>query len=66
MILPPHSLCRPLVCLDFASGRSPLGLALKYKVVGHSYVVYGPLLAGCASVMFEGKPVGTPDASAYV
>jgi propionyl-CoA synthetase len=34
-------------------------------VVGHSYIVYGPLLAGCTSVMYEGKPVGTPDAGAY-
>ncbi len=33
-------------------------------VVGHSYIVYGPLLAGCASIMYEGKPVGTPDAGA--
>ncbi|MEM8491040.1 MAG: AMP-binding protein [Pseudomonadota bacterium] len=30
-------------------------------VVGHSYIVYGPLLAGCTTVLFEGKPVGTPD-----
>ena len=34
-------------------------------VVGHSYMVYGPLVAGCATVMYEGKPVGTPDAGAY-
>ncbi|MEK6709021.1 MAG: propionyl-CoA synthetase [Nitrospinota bacterium] len=34
-------------------------------VVGHSYIVYGPLLHGCTSVLFEGKPVGTPDAGAY-
>jgi len=34
-------------------------------VVGHSYVVYAPLLAGCTSVMYEGKPVGTPDAGAF-
>ena len=33
-------------------------------VVGHSYIVYGPLLAGCTTVMFEGKPVRTPDAGA--
>ena len=31
-------------------------------VVGHSYIVYAPLLAGCTTVIFEGKPVGTPDA----
>ena len=34
-------------------------------VVGHSYICYAPLLAGNSSVMFEGKPVGTPDAAAY-
>jgi propionyl-CoA synthetase len=34
-------------------------------VVGHSYIVYAPLLAGATSVIYEGKPVGTPDASAY-
>ncbi|MFM9973144.1 MAG: propionyl-CoA synthetase [Beijerinckiaceae bacterium] len=34
-------------------------------VVGHSYIVYGPLLAGCTTIIYEGKPVGTPDASAY-
>ncbi len=34
-------------------------------VVGHSYIVYGPLLHGCASVLYEGKPIGTPDAGAF-
>jgi propionyl-CoA synthetase len=34
-------------------------------VVGHSYIVYAPLLAGCTSILFEGKPVGTPDAGTY-
>ena len=34
-------------------------------VVGHSYIVYGPLLAGATTVLYEGKPVGTPDAGAY-
>lgn len=34
-------------------------------VVGHSYIVYGPLLMGCTTVMFEGKPVGMPDAGAF-
>jgi len=34
-------------------------------VVGHSYIVYGPLLAGCTTVMYEGKPVGTPDPGAF-
>ncbi len=34
-------------------------------VVGHSYIVYGPLLAGCTTILFEGKPVGTPDAGVF-
>jgi len=34
-------------------------------VVGHSYIVYAPLLHGCTSVVYEGKPVGTPDAGAF-
>ena len=34
-------------------------------MVGHSYIVYAPLLYGCTTVLFEGKPVGTPDAGAY-
>jgi propionyl-CoA synthetase len=34
-------------------------------VVGHSYIAYGPLFLGATSVMFEGKPVGTPDPGAY-
>jgi propionyl-CoA synthetase len=33
--------------------------------VGHSYIVYGPLLHGCTSILYEGKPVGTPDAGAF-
>jgi propionyl-CoA synthetase len=33
-------------------------------VVGHSYIVYAPLLAGCTTMLYEGKPVGTPDAGA--
>jgi propionyl-CoA synthetase len=34
-------------------------------VVGHSYIVYAPLLAGATTILFEGKPVGTPDASTF-
>ncbi|MBF8775547.1 propionyl-CoA synthetase [Pseudomonas fulva] len=34
-------------------------------VVGHSLIVYGPLMCGCTSVFYEGKPIRTPDASAY-
>jgi propionyl-CoA synthetase len=33
--------------------------------VGHSYTVYGPLIHGCTTVLYEGKPVGTPDAGAF-
>ena len=33
--------------------------------VGHSYIVYGPLLTGCTTVLYEGKPVGTPDPGAF-
>ena len=34
-------------------------------VVGHSYIIYGPLLSGNTTVLYEGKPVGTPDAGAF-
>ena len=34
-------------------------------VVGHSYIVYGPLLKGCTTILFEGKPIGTPDAGVF-
>ncbi|HEV7634808.1 MAG TPA: AMP-binding protein, partial [Bradyrhizobium sp.] len=34
-------------------------------VVGHSYIIYGPLLHGATSIMYEGKPIGTPDAGAF-
>ncbi|MBX9739845.1 MAG: propionyl-CoA synthetase [Beijerinckiaceae bacterium] len=34
-------------------------------VVGHSYIVYGPLLHGATTVVYEGKPIGTPDAGAF-
>jgi propionyl-CoA synthetase len=34
-------------------------------VVGHSYIVYGPLLHGCTTILYEGKPVKTPDAGAF-
>jgi propionyl-CoA synthetase len=34
-------------------------------VVGHSYIVYAPLLYGCTTVLYEGKPVGTPDPGAF-
>ena len=34
-------------------------------VVGHSYIIYAPLFHGCSTVLFEGKPVGTPDAGTF-
>jgi len=34
-------------------------------IVGHSYIVYGPLLHGCTTVLFEGKPIGTPDSGVF-
>jgi propionyl-CoA synthetase len=34
-------------------------------VVGHSYIIYAPLFHGCTSILYEGKPVGTPDAGAF-
>ncbi|MDG1438811.1 MAG: propionyl-CoA synthetase [Emcibacteraceae bacterium] len=34
-------------------------------VVGHSYIVYAPLIRGCTTILYEGKPVGTPDAGAF-
>jgi propionyl-CoA synthetase len=34
-------------------------------VVGHSYIVYAPLLKGCTTIFYEGKPVGTPDPGAF-
>jgi len=34
-------------------------------VVGHSFIIYGPLVRGATTVLFEGKPVGTPDAGTF-
>ncbi|MEM1174746.1 MAG: propionyl-CoA synthetase [Pseudomonadota bacterium] len=34
-------------------------------VVGHSYIVYAPLISGCTTVLYEGKPIGTPDPGAF-
>lgn len=34
-------------------------------VVGHSYIIYGPLIHGCTSILFEGKPIRTPDAGTF-
>ena len=44
----------------FFGGASDVGW-----VVGHSYIVYAPLLFGCTTILYEGKPVGTPDAGQF-
>lgn len=50
---------------DVGPGRTMLTASDVGWVVGHSYIVYGPLLAGATTVLYEGKPVGTPDAGAF-
>ncbi|GAA5227303.1 propionyl-CoA synthetase [Paeniglutamicibacter antarcticus] len=50
---------------DVGPGSTMLTASDVGWVVGHSYIVYGPLIAGATTVLYEGKPVGTPDASAF-
>ena len=50
---------------DVAPGEAMFTASDVGWVVGHSYIVYGPLLAGATTVMYEGKPVGTPDAGQF-
>lgn len=50
---------------DVAPGETYWAASDVGWVVGHSYIVYGPLLHGCATVLYEGKPVGTPDPGAF-
>lgn len=50
---------------DVAPGETIFTASDVGWVVGHSYIVYGPLLAGATTVLYEGKPVGTPDAGAF-
>ena len=50
---------------DVASGDVYWAASDVGWVVGHSYIVYGPLLSGCTTVLYEGKPVGTPDGGAF-
>lgn len=50
---------------DVAPGQTMWTASDVGWVVGHSYIVYGPLIAGAATVLYEGKPVGTPDAGAF-
>ncbi|KAL9109014.1 MAG: hypothetical protein Q9227_006254 [Pyrenula ochraceoflavens] len=58
------------VYIIYTSGTTglPKGVlrqAAGHAVVGHSYIVYAPLLAGATTVLFEGKPIGTPDAGSF-
>ncbi len=50
---------------DVAPGETLFTASDVGWVVGHSYIVYGPLLTGATTVLYEGKPVGTPDAGAF-
>ncbi|GAB3193719.1 AMP-binding protein [Nesterenkonia suensis] len=50
---------------DVGPGQTMLTASDVGWVVGHSYIVYGPLLVGATTVLYEGKPVGTPDAAAF-
>ena len=50
---------------DVAPGETMFTASDVGWVVGHSYIVYAPLLTGCTTVLYEGKPVGTPDAGAF-
>jgi propionyl-CoA synthetase len=50
---------------DVGSGQTLFTASDVGWVVGHSYIVYAPLLAGATSVLYEGKPVGTPDAGQF-
>lgn len=50
---------------DIGPGQTMLTASDVGWVVGHSYIVYAPLLAGATSVLYEGKPIGTPDAGAF-
>ena len=50
---------------DFGHGDTIFTASDVGWVVGHSFIVYGPLLAGGTTVLYEGKPVGTPDAGAF-
>ncbi|MFR9774031.1 acetate--CoA ligase [Nocardia sp. SC052] len=50
---------------DVAAGETMFTASDVGWVVGHSYIVYGPLLTGATTVLYEGKPVGTPDAGAF-
>ena len=50
---------------DIGPGQTMLTASDVGWVVGHSFIVYGPLLVGATTVLYEGKPVGTPDAGAF-
>lgn len=51
--------------LDLQPGEVSFSTSDIGWVVGHTYIVYGPLLRGCSTMIFEGKPVGTPDCKVY-
>ena len=44
---------------------SALSISLTFQVVGHTYIVYAPLLNGSTTILYEGKPVGTPNAGIF-
>jgi propionyl-CoA synthetase len=51
--------------LECRGGQCVLAASDVGWVVGHSYIVYGPLFRGCTTILYEGKPVDTPDAGAF-
>ncbi len=53
------------ICLLETLEKTLTEFMFVFLVVGHSYLVYGPLLHGCTTIMYEGKPVGTPDEGAF-
>jgi propionyl-CoA synthetase len=58
-----------IFCMTTVYGLQPgdvwWGISDVGWVVGHSMIVYGPLMAGCTTVLYEGKPIRTPDAGSY-
>ena len=50
---------------DFSVSHNTHVIAQVGWVVGHSYITYGPLIQGCTTMLYEGKPIGTPDAGEW-
>ena len=48
-----------------SDGSVPSFISLTFQVVGHTYIVYAPLLNGSTTILYEGKPVGTPNAGIF-